>query len=130
MATDRETLTLVFDRAALERLADPTAVFSDADAWTDAIGLVSDDAPERLSSYAQREELDPDFISSAGGQTGGLAVIRQQFSTERHVFVGTTDEDRRLAESLGWEFLSVEEAAEAAGWTLAADAGRWRGDEQ
>lgn len=130
MATAGATLTLVFKRAALERLADPAAVFADATDWTEAIGLVSDDDPERLSSYAQREGLDPDFISSAGGQTGGLAVIRQQFSTERHVFVGTTDEDRGLAESLGWEFLPVEEAAEAAGWTLAADAGRWRGDGQ
>lgn len=118
-------MTLVFERDALERLADPARVFDDATRWTDAIGLVSDDAPERLSTYADREGIDPDFLSSAGGQTGGLAVIRQQFATERHVFVGTTTADQALAESLGWEFLPVSEAAEAAGWTLARDDPRW-----
>lgn len=119
MARAGETMTLVFERAALERLADPAAVFDDASGWTEVVGLVSDEPPERLSSYADRERIDPDVLSSAGGRTGGLAVVRQQFSTDRHVFVGTTDEDRRLAESLGWEYLPVTEAAEDAGWTLA-----------
>lgn len=126
MATGGETMTLVFKRAALERLADPAGVFEDAKRWTEALGLVSDETPELLSEFADREDIDPDFISSAGGQTGGLAVVRQQYATERHVFVGTTDEDRRLAESLGWEYLPYTEAAEASGWTLAEDAGRWR----
>lgn len=128
MTTGRETLTLVFERAALERLADPEAAVADAEAWTEAIGLVSDDAPEHLSAYADRVNVDPGFISSAGGQSGGLAVARQQFATERHVFVGAAAEDRSLAESLGWEFLPIEDAAEKAGWTLAEERGRWRGD--
>lgn len=119
------TMTLVFKRVALERLAEPASVFEDARRWTEGIGIVSDDDPERLASYADREELDPDFLSSVTGQTGGLAILRQQLSTDRHVFVGTTDEDRQFAESLGWEFLGVRDAAEAADWTLAADAGRW-----
>jgi hypothetical protein len=130
MVSGGASMTLVFERAALERLADPAAAFADAREWTTAIGLVSDEAPERLSAYADREDIDPDFISSARGRTGGLAVIRQQFTTERHVFVGTTDEDRGLAESLGWEYLPVTEAADAADWTLAADDDRWRGSDE
>lgn len=126
MTAAEGSLTLVFKRAALERLAHPPRVFEDARQWTEVIGLVSDEAPERLSSYADREGIDPDFISSAGGQTGGLAVVRQQFPTDRHVFVGTTDEDRQLSNSLGWEYLPVTEAAEAAEWPLAAEDGRWR----
>lgn len=129
MAIDGEgSMTLVFTRTALERLADPAAAVADAQAWTAVIGLVSDEAPEQLSGYADREGLDPDFLSSAGGQSGGLAVVRQQFATDRHVFVGTTDADRGLAGSLGWEYLDVEEAADAADWTLAAADGRWRAD--
>ena len=124
MAAAGETMTLVFKYAALERLADPAAVFEDAGRWTEVVGLVSDEGPDRLSAYADREGIDPDILSSAGGQTGGLAVVRQQFPTERHVFVGTTDEDRQLAQSLGWEYLPVAEAAEAADWTLARDADR------
>ncbi|WP_396611348.1 hypothetical protein ACH9L7_14210 [Haloferax sp. S1W] len=128
--SDEGSMTLVFNRAALERLADPQSTFEDARQWTEVIGLVSDEEPERLSSYADRQGIDPDFISSAGGQVGGLAVVRQQFATGRHVFVGVSDEDRGLAESLGWEYLPVTEAAEAADWTLAADEGRWRGGEE
>lgn len=124
MAPAGETMTLVFKRAALEQLAEPAAVFADAERWTEAIGLVADEPPERLSSYADRGGIAPDFLSSTGGQTGGLAVVRQRFRTERHVFVGTTDGDRQLAQSLGWEFLAVSEAAEAAGWELARDADR------
>lgn len=126
MVSGGASMTLVFKRGALERLADPAAVLADAREWTEVVGLVSDGAPERLSAYADREGIDPDFISSARGQTGGLAVVRQQFPTERHVFVGTTDADRGLAESLGWEYLPVTEAAEAADWTLAGAADRWR----
>lgn len=122
------SMTLVFKRAALDRLADPEAVFDDAAQWTEVIGLVSDDAPERLAAYAEREGLDPDFLSDARGQTDGLAVVRQQFSTERHVFVGTTDEDRQLAQSLGWEYLAIEDAAEAADWTRVEDVDRWQGE--
>lgn len=130
MVSGDESMTLVFKRAGLERLADPGLVFDDARQWTEVVGLVSDEAPEHLSSYAAQEGIDPDFISSASGQTGGLAVARQQFATERHVFVGTTDEDRQLAESLGWEYLPLAEAADAAGWTLAQEAGRWREDRE
>lgn len=125
-AGDDGSITLVFNRAALERLADPASVFADARTWTAVLGLVSDRAPERLPAYAERTGIDPDVLSREGGQTGGLAAVRQQFPTDRHVFVGMTDEDRRTAESLGWEYLSVGEAAEAADWSLAERGGRWR----
>lgn len=111
-------MTLVFKRAALGCLVDPAAAFADARNWTEYIGLISDDPPERLSSFAARRGIDPDFLSSIGGQTGGLAVARQRFPTERHVFVGTTTEDQQLAQSLGWEYLGVAEAADAADWSL------------
>lgn len=123
-------MTLVFKRAALDRLADPAAVFDDAERWTEVIGLVSDDAPERLAAYADREGVDPDFLSDAQGQTGGLAVVRQQYATERHVFVGTSDEDRQVAHSLGWEYLHVGDAAEVAGWTRIEDDERWQGEDE
>lgn len=122
MAGARGSMTLVFKRAALDRLADPDGVLDDAARWADVIGLVADDPPGELSSYADRTGIDPDFLSSTGGQTGGLAVARQRFATDRHVFVGTSDDDRRFANSLGWEYLAVTEAADAADWDLDGDA--------
>lgn len=37
------------------------------------------------------------------------------------MFVGVDEEDEALAEATGWEFLHVEDAADAAGWILATD---------
>lgn len=126
MAASGGSITLVFTFAAVRRLAEPAAALEDAARWSEVVGLVSDEEPERLSAYADRVGIDPDFLSSARGGAGGLAVARQQFPTERHVLVGTTEEDRQLAGSLGWEYLPVAEAADAADWSLAADASRWR----
>lgn len=115
------SLTLVFNRAALECLQDPAGVLADAGTWTEVIGLVADEEPDRIAAFADHAGIHPDVISSRGGQTGGLAAVRQQFSTDRHVFVGTRDEDRQIAQSLGWEFVPVTEAADAADWMLADD---------
>lgn len=115
-----EPMTLVFNRAALERLADPQAAFADARQWSQLIAIVADASSEELTAFTEREGIEPDLVSGRGGQTGGLAAIRQQYAADRHVFVGTSEDDRDLAQSLGWEYLSVGEAADAAGWALEA----------
>jgi len=56
-----------------------------------------------------------DFFSGPRGVEESLENIAQQFDTDRHVFVGVDEEDEALAEATGWEFLHVEDAADAAG---------------
>jgi len=62
-----------------------------------------------------------DFFSGPRGVEESLENIASQFDTDRHVFVGVDEDDEAVAEATGWEFLHVEDAAEAAGWILASD---------
>ncbi|MFB6080565.1 MAG: hypothetical protein ABEJ81_06175 [Haloferacaceae archaeon] len=114
-------MTLAFELEALKAVADPTAVFNDARRWTAYVGVVSEKPTYVVTNFTRRHRVRQDFFSGPQGVTESLENVRSQFDTDRHVFVGTTDEDRGAAEDTGWEFLPVEEAAEAAGWGLADD---------
>lgn len=114
------SMTLVLTVSAVERLADPAAVVADAGRWTETVGVVGDDATAAadVSDYVDGLAAEPDVVAGRSG--GGLASLRQRLPTERHVLVGTTDQQADIGAALGWEFLSVETAAEEAGWTLGA----------
>ncbi|MFB6122430.1 MAG: hypothetical protein ABEJ78_03105 [Haloferacaceae archaeon] len=111
-------MTLAFDLDALKGLADPNAVFNDARQWTEYVGVVSDKPTYVVTNFTRKERIRQDFFSGPRGVEESLENVQQQFDTDRHVFVGTSDEDRAIAEAAGWEYLPVEEAAEAAGWDL------------
>jgi hypothetical protein len=121
-AGDRSgTMTLAFELDALKALADPTAVFSDTRQWTKYVGVVSDQPTYVVTNYTRKHRVRQDFFSGPRGVVESLENVKRQFDTDRHVFVGTTDDDRMAAEETGWEFLPIEQAAEAAGWTLGDD---------
>jgi len=112
-------MTLVFAFPALERLVNPEDAVEGAKAWSDYVGVVADMEPPELKTHLEQTGAEPDFVSGQFGSAGSIAAIRQRFASDRHVFVGTTDEHQNLAEALGWEYLSVEQAAEKAEWVLA-----------
>ncbi|WP_338737643.1 DUF7124 domain-containing protein [Haloplanus salilacus] len=112
------TMTLAFELEALKRLADPNAVFDDARKWTEYVGVLSDRPTYVVTNFTRKRRIRQDFFSGPRGVDESLENVRDQFDTDRHVFVGTTDEDRAAAEAADWEFLSVEEAAEFAEWDL------------
>jgi hypothetical protein len=111
-------MTLIFALEALERLVQPGVAVSDAQEWSEHIGVVSEESFEEVRSFLDRHDVRADFTSGDGNLAGSLAVARQRFPTERHVFLGTGDADRELAQSLGWEYLDVDEAAGEAGWQV------------
>lgn len=115
-------MTLAFDLAALQALAEPDRVFTDARQWTEYVGVVSEKPTYVVTNFTRKHRIRQDFFSGPRGREESLESVKDQFDTDRHVFVGTGEEDRELAESVGWEYLPIEDAAEAAGWTLAADA--------
>lgn len=115
-------MTLAFELSALEALADPEGAFGGARQWTEYVGVVSDEPTYVVTNYTRKHRIRQDFFSGPRGKAESLDSVREQFDTERHVFVGTSEEDRELAEQEAWEYLDVEEAAEAAGWTLADEA--------
>ncbi len=115
-------MSLAFDLAALQELAEPDRVFTDARQWTEYVGVVSEKPTYVVTNFTRKHRIRQDFFSGPRGREESLESVKDQFDTARHVLVGTAEEDRELAERVGWEYLPVEDAAEAAGWELAADA--------
>jgi hypothetical protein len=116
------SMTLAFELAALKALADPNAVFNDARRWTEYVGVVSEKPTYVVTNFTRKHRVRQDFFSGPRGVAESLQNVKGQFDTDRHVFVGVDDEDAAVAEEVGWEYLAVEDAAEAAGWDLAGDA--------
>jgi hypothetical protein len=114
-------MTLAFELEALKALSDPTAVFNDARQWTEYVGVVSEKPTYVVTNFTRKHRVRQDFFSGPRGVKESLENVKRQFDTDRHVFVGTSEEDRALAEETGWEYLPLEQASEAADWTLADD---------
>ncbi|WP_336024758.1 DUF7124 domain-containing protein [Halobellus salinisoli] len=112
-------MTLAFELSALQALADPNAVFNDARQWTEYVGVLSDKPTYVVTNFTRKHRIRQDFFSGPRGVQDSLENVKRQFDTERHVFVGTTEEDEAIAEAAGWEYLPLEGAAEAAGWAVA-----------
>jgi len=112
------SMTLAFELSALKALADPGEVFTEARQWSRFVGVVSDEPTYVVTNFTRKRRIRQDFFSGPKGKGESLEAVKGQFDTDRHVFIGTTDEDRALAEEYGWEFLPIEEAAAAADWAL------------
>ena len=117
------TMTLAFELEALKRLANPNEAFADARTWTKYVGVVSEKPTYVVTNFTRKERIRQDFFSGPRGVEESLDNVMGQFDTDRHVYIGTTDEDRTVAQEADWEYLSIEDAADAAGWELAADDG-------
>ena len=119
-SSDGGETTLAFSVSAIERFENPVVVFEDARNWSQHVGVVDNelDAVERIVT---EHDLRQDF--DLGDRDIWLAMegIREAAHTPRHVYVGTTADDRRVSTHLGWEFVSVTEAAEKADWTLSGE---------
>ena len=113
-------MTLAFELAALQALADPSVVFNDARQWTEYVGVVSEKPTYVVTNFTRKHRIRQDFFSGPRGVVESLENVKEQFDTGRHVLVGASDDDAAAAESAGWEYLPVEQAADAAGWGLAA----------
>ena len=118
-----DEMTMAFSYRALRRMADLHVVFADANGWTDWLGVVGDVDAHVLNKFQRDEGLDFDFFNGTGTGPGErLAEVdgTSMFYAERMVLVGVESAgERAWAETAGWEFVPVGEAAEAADWRLA-----------
>ncbi|THE62852.1 hypothetical protein D8Y22_20550 [Salinadaptatus halalkaliphilus] len=113
-------MTLAFELEALKELASPERVFEDARGWTEYIGVVSEKPTYVVTNFTRKNRIRQDFFSGPRGKAESLEGVKDQFQTERYVYIGASEADEQLAEDVGWEYLAVEDAAEAADWTVAA----------
>jgi hypothetical protein len=111
-------MTLAFELEALKRLKRPDEVFADARSWSEYVGVVSDKPTYVVTNFTRKNRIRQDFFSGPRGKRESLENVGRQFDTDRHVFVGTDEDDREVAEDVGWEYLPLDDAAEAAGWEL------------
>lgn len=110
-------MTLAFELAAIREFEDPETVFEDAREWSRYVGVVSNDT-DAVAAFVSEHNLRQDF--ELGDRDIWLAMegIRESSDAPRHVFVGTTQEHRRVADATGWEFRRPSDVAQAAGWAL------------
>ena len=85
------------------------------------LGVVSDKPTYVVTNFTRKNRIRQDFFSGPRGKEESLESVKGQFDTDRYVLVGTTDDDREMADATGWEYLDVEDAAEAAEWPIADD---------
>lgn len=111
-------MTLAFELKALKQLANPEAVFSDARSWSEYVGVISEKPTYVVTNFTRKNRIRQDFFSGPRSREDSLENVQAQFQTDRHVFIGVDDEDAALADEVGWEYLPLEDAAEAAGWVL------------
>jgi len=111
-------MTLAFDLDSLKELAYPDSVFTDARQWSEYVGVISEQPTYVVTNFTRKHRIRQDFFSGPRGREESLENVKEQFDTDRHVFVGSSDADAALAERVGWEFLHVEDAAQAADWEL------------
>lgn len=117
------SITLAFTSAAIRALARPTPVLSEANRWSKHTGVVASD-PEDVAALVRRFDIPQDYVFGNLERRTVLSRLKWEASTERYVFVGTDQGDRELAEYIRWEYLTIDEAAERAGWRLKSDRGR------
>jgi len=114
-------MTLAFELAALKELRSPDSVFTDARQWTNYVGVISDKPTYVVTNFTRKHRIRQDFFSGPRSREESLENIKDQFDSERYVFVGTDSEDEGLAEQTGWEYVDYESAAQAADWELAPE---------
>lgn len=121
-STREGTITLAFDLAALDELAAPRAVFRDARQWSTHVGVVGDDETA-IAAFERTYRIKQDYRIGALDKQSTLSKLKWETQTERYIYVGTSRAHRELADYVGWEYRSVEEAARKAEWRLLSETG-------
>lgn len=119
MADRSSDMTLAFTLEALRSLAEPAAAVEDARSWSEHVGAVSR-SPNGALTFTRDRRIRLDFFSGTRPPSEALYGAGATYPTERHVLVGVPEEGD-LAAEVGWEFQSVTDAAERAGWALGGD---------
>lgn len=119
-------MTLAFSLTALERLEDPQKAFMGAKEWSKYVGVVSDRPQHVAMKFTRDHQLPKHFLPRPSGEKKQTledvrSVSSEYEETERYVFVGTSATDREIAAETDWEYVPLEEAAEAAGWDVAPE---------
>jgi hypothetical protein len=116
-------MTLAFELAALQQVREPQAVVVDARRWAQNVGLVSTDS-DTAHAFSAEHLIRRDF--QVRPTPSNFQRLGSQFRTERHVLVGAVSNRPDYLLRPQWEYRSLGDAADAAGWELETrDAPPW-----
>ena len=123
-STERKQSTVAFELAALEHVAHPEAVFVQTQGWARSVGIVSDRPTHVITNFARQWGLDYGFTSGPRSLLDSLVRIRSQpeHAADRYILIGTDGIDDDAVGERGWDFLTLDDAAEAGGWELGREA--------
>ncbi|MGQ3329713.1 MULTISPECIES: DUF7124 domain-containing protein [Halorubrum] len=110
-------VTLVLSLGAARRLAEPEATLADAREWSRHVGIVANDA-DAVERFVRETGVENDYALRNWDKWGTLEDVYEETDAPRAVFVGASDANRRVATHVGFEYLSIDEAAEKADWAL------------
>lgn len=119
-SSDTGRIALAFSLAAIRQVEDPAAVFEDARRWSRQVGIVGDD-PAAIEAFLAEHGLQQDFDQGDRDRWLALAELAAASPAPRLVHVGAGPERRPFTEEAGWEYLTIDEAAANAGWSLATE---------
>ncbi|WP_449404319.1 DUF7124 domain-containing protein, partial [Halalkalicoccus subterraneus] len=68
-------MTLAFDLAALQELAEPDRVFTDARQWTEYVGVVSEKPTYVVTNFTRKHRIRQDFFSGPRGREESLESV-------------------------------------------------------
>ncbi|MBZ6497206.1 DUF7124 domain-containing protein [Natrinema longum] len=108
-------MTLAFELAALQQTREPQAVVVDARQWAQKVGLTTVDSGA-AHTFSSKNLVRRDFQITP--TTSNFQHLHTRFTTERHVLVGEAPDRPDYLPQKYWEYLTLADAASAAGWEL------------
>ncbi len=113
-----KSITLAIGLPALKQLAEPAAAIRQSRSWARYIGVIAAVSDVVVREVTREYGINPDFTTGPDEPTETLALLPQQFDTDRYILVGTATADRWLPEQSVWEYRPLKEAATSADWEL------------
>lgn len=113
-----ESITLAIGLPALKQLAEPAAAIRQSRSWARYVGVIAEVSDVVIREFTREYEITPDFTTGPDEPAETLALLPQQFATDRYILVGTATADRWLPAQGGWEYQPLKEAAASADWAL------------
>lgn len=123
MESGNDGITLAFEFDALKSLKYPDAVLKECRQWATYIGVLSDKSTHVVTGFTRQLGFSVDFFSGPRTLQESLPKVKVQpeLSADRYILIGSDETNKAAADRQGWEFLRLEEAAEAAEWDIESD---------
>lgn len=112
------TITVAYNITALEKTESPEEVLASSVKWADNIGIISEEPLNEIIDFEYNNNIQTDFNSGTQSIDEALGNIHKKIATDRHIYIGTSDSHKKMAEKHGWEYLTIQDAASEADWEL------------